>query len=116
MAIISSPNPHYYWENVLNIFYHTFKKRVAKSKHEEHFYDFSRYNMRTIAGRTGFEVIKEIGYGFFLVKTPFRFNPIRFPALGYEIIYTLKKTGSPTSYATFEGDFGVERVKTQLFT
>jgi SAM-dependent methyltransferase len=77
--VISSPNPNYYWENALNIFYHYFKKRVVKSKHEEHFYDFSRYNMRTVAMRAGFDVVRERGFGFFLVKTPVRFNPVRFP-------------------------------------
>src|SRR3989344_9451174 len=33
--IVSSPNPNYYWESALNIFYHHFKNRVVKAKHYE---------------------------------------------------------------------------------
>ena len=40
ILIISSPNPNYYWENILNIFYHRFKNRVSKAKHIEHFLNF----------------------------------------------------------------------------
>ncbi len=54
ILVVSSPNPNYYWENVLNIFYHHFKSRVIQAKHEEHFFEFSRYNMRTSAHRAGF--------------------------------------------------------------
>jgi hypothetical protein len=44
----------------------------------------------------------ERGYLFAPVKTPFRFNPARFPGLSYEIIYAMRKTGVPQHYTTFE--------------
>lgn len=110
--ILSTPNPNYYWENVLNIFYHYFKDRVVAAKHEEHFYDFSRYNIRTIADRMGFTLDKEIGCSFALIKTPIKFNP-RFPGLAYEIIYVLRKTGEIKEYATFELK-GIHRIPTTL--
>src|SRR3989344_1970346 len=113
--VVSSPNPNYYWENVLNIFYHHFKNRVSRAKHVEHFFAFSRYNMRTIAERAGFEVVNEIGNLFCIVKTSICFNPIRIPGIAYEIIYTLKKIASPTSYATFEGSKGIEQIPTHLY-
>lgn len=112
LLILSTPNPNYYWENVLNIFYDYFKNRVVAAKHEEHFFDFSRYNIRTIADRMGFSLVKEIGCTFALVKTPIKFNP-RFPGLAYEIIYVLKKTGPIKHYATFESK-GIHRVETCL--
>jgi SAM-dependent methyltransferase len=115
ILIVSSPNPNYYWENVLNIFYHHFKTRVSKAKHIEHFFEFSRYNMRTLGERAGFSMVKEVGWGFFLVKTSFRFNPITRPGFAYEIIYVMKKVSSPESYATFESEKGIEKVPTQLY-
>ena len=72
--------------------------------------------MRIVAERAGFEVVKETGCAFYLVKRPVRFNLRRFPGISYEIIYTLRKVGSPKSYATFDGDKGLERVATNLFT
>lgn len=113
--VVSSPNPNYYWENFLNIFYHHFKTRVSKAKHIEHFFEFSRYNMRTIAMRAGFEVEKEIGVSFYLVKTPIRFSPLTMPGLAYEIVYVLKKRGPPESFATFETKSGIEHVPTDLY-
>jgi SAM-dependent methyltransferase len=113
--VISSPNPNYYWETVLNVFYHHFKNRVSQAKHYEHFFEFSRYNMRTIAERSGFEVVKEIGCTFKLVKTSISFHPLRHPGFAYEIIYTLKKKGSPESFATFESAAGIERIPTRFF-
>lgn len=71
--------------------------------------------MRTIADRAGFRVTHEIGVVFALVKTPIRFNPIRFPGLAYEIIYTLEKVGNPQSYATFEDVQGIHAVETKLY-
>ncbi len=91
IVVLSSPNPNYYWETVLNVFFHKFKHRVCKSKFLEHFYEFSRYNMRTIAERAGFEVIDEVGVSFRLVKTKLAFNPVSRPGIAYEIIYVLKK-------------------------
>ena len=114
--ILSSPNPNYYWENVLNVFYHHFKNKVSKAKHIEHFFEFSRYNMRTIGERAGFKVTKEVGTTFYLVKTSLRFNPIAMPGLAYEIVYVLKKVGAPRSYATFESEKGIEEVPTDLYT
>lgn len=98
--VITSPNPHYYWEIVLNVFYPFFKDRVAKSKTEEHFYSFSRFDMRTICERAGFNVEAERGYLFALVKTPFRFNPITHPGLAYEIVYVCEKVHEPGLYTT----------------
>lgn len=115
VLVISSPNPNYYWENVLNIFYHSFKSRVSKAKHLEHFFEFSRYNMRTIGERSGFMVIDELGVSFRLVKTSLRFNVLRLPGLAYEIVYVLRKTGSPESFATFESGDAISRVPTNLF-
>lgn len=116
VLIVTSPNPNYYWETVLNVFYHFFKKRVSRAKHEEHFFEFSRYNMRTSAARTGFEVVGEVGCRFHLVKTPFKFHPIRFPGFAYEIAYVLKKNGTPSAHATFENAKGdIERIPAQLF-
>lgn len=116
VLIVSSPNPNYYWESVLNIFYHHFKHRVVKAKHYEHFFEFSRYNMRTSADRSGFEVVKEIGCTFALVKTPFVFDVQRFPGLAYEIVYVLEKMREPESYATFESAKGIEKIPTDLYS
>ena len=114
ILVLSSPNPQYYWEWALNAWFHFFKKRVVKAKFEEHFYSFSRYNMRTIAHRTGFTVIDEVGCSFQLVKTKIKFNPIRFPGFAYEIIYVLQKTGEPQGYTTYEGPEGIVKVPTIL--
>lgn len=114
--VITSPNPNYYWETVLNIFYHQFKHRVAKSKHEEHFYSFSRYTMRTSLWRAGFEVEREVGVTFAIVKTPFVFHPLRFPGLAYEIVYVCRKDKEPQSYTTVELVSGHEqKIPTTLF-
>lgn len=114
--VVSSPNPNYYWETVLNVFYHHFKTRVVKAKHYEHFFEFSRYNMRTIAERAGFEVVHETGCTFQLVKTNLKFNPLHHPGAAYEIIYTLKKRGAPESFATFESkEKGIEHIPTHLY-
>ena len=115
VLIVSSPNPNYYWENALNIFYHHFKHRVVKAKHYEHFFEFSRYNMRTSADRTGFEVVREIGCTFALVKTPFVFDVQRFPGIAYEIVYVLEKMREPESYATFEHDGRIDKVPTSFY-
>ncbi len=112
--LLSTPNPNYYWENVLNVFYHTFKSRVSKAKHYEHFFEFSRYNIRTSGERMGFSVTKEIGVTFQFVRTPIKFNPIKLPGIAYEIIYTLKKIGSPKEYATFEDSKGIHEITTRL--
>jgi len=114
VLVLSTPNPNYYWENVLNIFYHTFKKRVSRAKHEEHFFEFSRYNVRTIGERAGFSIVDEIGTVFQLVKIPLRFNTMNFPGISYEIIYVLNKVGNPRSYATFENN-GINRIPTNLY-
>jgi SAM-dependent methyltransferase len=111
---VSSPNPNYYWENVLNIFYHHFKDRVTKAKHDEHFFEFSRYTMRTSAARSGFQVIREIGCSFVLVKLGWNFNPEKYPGLSYEIIYVMKKVGQPKNYATFEDKQGIHEIPTIL--
>jgi hypothetical protein len=100
--ILSSTNPHYYWEAVVNIFYRHFKNRVSKSKHLEHFFEYSRYAMRTSLMRTGFTLEEEIGGGFTLVKTGWRFDVSRHPALAYEIIYAARKTGMPQPFTVIE--------------
>ncbi len=110
--VMSSPNPNYYWENILNIFYNFFKTRVVAAKHEEHFFEFSRYNLRTSANRMGFQVIKEVGVTFQLVKTNLKFNPLNCPGIAYEIIYVLKKIGEPKLYTTFEGSGRIDRIPT----
>lgn len=112
LIVLSSPNPHYYWEVVMNVWFHFFSKRVSKAKFEEHFTSFSRYNMRTIAHRTGFSIEKEVGCSFQLVKTNFRFNPEKYPGMAYEIIYVLKKTGEPQAYTTYEGPEGIVKMST----
>ncbi len=116
IVVVSSPNPNYYWETVLNIFYSHFKDRVSKAKHVEHFFEFSRYNMRTSAERAGFKVLRETGFLFALVKTPLRFNPINHPGMSYEIIYTLQKMREPASYTVFEDMGVVKEVETALFS
>lgn len=113
--IVSSPNPNYYWENVLNIFYNHFKGRVSAAKHMEHFFEFSRYNMRAIGDRAGFTVTREVGVSFQLVKTSLKFNPTRYPGMAYEIIYVLRKDRAPESYATFESSKGIEKIPTKLY-
>lgn len=115
VLVLSSPNPNYYWETALNVFYHTFKSRVSKAKHVEHFFEFSRYNMRTIADRAGFEVVREMGTTFQFVKTPWRFTPVEYPGIAYEIVYVLEKRREPESFATFESDKGIEKIPTTLF-
>lgn len=102
VLVLSTPNPNYYWENVINIFFHYFKNRVSKSKFEEHFYEFSRYNLRTIAHRAGYEVVEEQGVSFQLVKLGWLFQPIKWPGIAYEIIYVLKKQGEPKYYTVCE--------------
>lgn len=112
--VVTSPNPHYYWEVVLNVFYHFFKNRVAQAKKEEHFYSFSRFDMRTILERSGFKVIDEKGYLFALVKTSLRFNPIRHPGIAYEIIYIANKIGSMKNYTTTKkGNVGEGIIKVE---
>ncbi len=117
VLVLTSPNPNYYWENILNIFYHSFKKRVSKSKHTEHFYDFSRYTMRTVLERAGFRVVREAGVGFQLVKTPFRFNVTKFPGVGFEIMYVAEKRGAPEAYVALEDAKGeVTNMKSDIFS
>lgn len=116
ILILSSPNPNYYWESILNIFYHHFKKRVSKSKHVEHFFEFTRYTMRTSLERMGFTLLKEIGSTFHLIKTNLRFNVAPWPSIAFEIIYVARKTGTPESFTIIEDDEGIViRLKTALF-
>ena len=115
--VLTSPNPQYYWEVAMNTFYHFFKNRVSQSKKEEHFCSFSRFDMRTIQGRAGFAVQKELGYMFALVKTPFRFNPIKHPGMAYEIVYISRRVGKPELYTITEASNkggGITRVPTSL--
>lgn len=115
VLIFSSPNPHYYWEGVLNVFFHHFKNRVCKAKWVEHFYSFSRYNVRTIGERTGFTVEREVGLSFRLIKTKIAFNPLKYPGFAYEIIYVLRKTGEPQHYTTYEDkEKGIVKVATHF--
>ncbi len=114
--VFSSPNPNYYWENVLNIFFHKFKHRVCKAKWVEHFQSFTRYNVRTLADRVGFTIENEVGLSFRLVKTKIAFHPLKFPGLAYEIIYVLKKTGEPKLFTTYEDkEKGIVEVPTKFF-
>ena len=116
ILILSSTNPNYYWENFLNIFYNHFKNRVSKSKHGEHFFEFTRYTMRTILERAGFTVLKEIGSTFQIVKTNIRLDVSKWPGLAFEIIYVAKKTGTPESFTIIEDDKGsIIKLKTDLF-
>ncbi len=114
--IITSPNPHYYWEVVLNVFYGFFKNRVSSAKTEEHFFSFSRFDMFTICKRTGFKIEKELGYLFALIKTNIRFNPINHPGIAYEIIYICKKIKEPEHYTTTQtsnSGGGTRKIHTQ---
>lgn len=106
VLVFSSPNPHYYWEVVLNIFFHFFKKRISKGKLVEHFYEFSRYNARAITDRAGFSIEKEYGCTFAIIKTGISFHPYRYPGLAYEIIYVAKKVGDPHMLTTRDGGKG----------
>lgn len=112
VIVLSSPNPNYYWETMLNIFFHHFKSRVSPSKFKEHFFEFSRYNMRTIADRAGFSVVDEVGVSFHVVKLGWTFQPRRRPGLAYEIIYVLKKSGEPNLYTVCELPTGNVELKT----
>ena len=117
VVVLSSPNPQYYWEGAMNTFFNFFKKRVPKVKFVEHFYSFSRYNMRTVAERTGFTVEKEVGFTFYFVKIGFSFNPIRWPGIAYEIVYVLRKTSDIQRFTTFESPTeGVIKVPTNFRT
>lgn len=117
VLILTSPNPHYYWEAVLNIFYNRFKKRVSKSKHIEHFFEFTRYTMRTSLERTGFTLVKELGSTFHLVKFGWKFDVEKYPALAFEIIYVAEKTGKPDPYTIIEDAHGdAIRLTTDLFS
>lgn len=102
VIVLSSPNPNYYWETVLNMFFHYFKNRVSKSKLVEHFFEFSRYNMRTITNRAGFKVIDEEGLSFHVIKIGWSFQPLKYPGIAYEIIYTIEKDGEPEMYTICE--------------
>lgn len=116
LLIVSALNPNYYWENVINIFYHRFKKRVAKSKHEEHFFEFTRYAMRASFDRCGFTVEKEIGSTFYLVKIGLRLNVERFPGLGFEVVYCARKAHEPRTYTAIEDVNGhIVHLETDLF-
>lgn len=116
VLVLTSPNPQYYWENVLNIFYHHFKKRVSKSKHIEHFFEFTRYTMRTSLERTGFTLVKELGSTFHLVKFGWKFDVEKFPGLAFEIIYVAEKTGEPDSFTIIEDANGdAIKLPTNLF-
>lgn len=110
--VFSSPNPNYYWETVLNIFYCHFKDRVSQAKHIEHFYSFNRYNVRTLANRVGFTLEKEFGCLFALVKTKLRYNPLAHPGMAYEIVYVLKKTDLPRHVTTIENEEGIVEIET----
>jgi SAM-dependent methyltransferase len=114
MLILSTPNPNYYWEQALNTFFNYFKSRVAKVKFLEHFYEFTRYNMWTIANRAGFSVIDEVGVSFHVVKLGWVFQPKKYPGIAYEIIYALEKTGIPELYTICELPGGNKRVDTVL--
>jgi SAM-dependent methyltransferase len=117
ILILSSPNPNYYWESILNIFYYRFKNRVSKSKHIEHFFEFTRYAMRTTLARAGFTLEKEIGSTFELVKTGWRFDASKHPGLAFEIIYVAKKSGEPENFTVIEEDNGtIVNLKTNLFS
>jgi len=115
--ILMSPNPNYYWENILNIFYNHFKGRVSKSKHVEHFYEFTRYTMRTLLERSGFTLEKEIGATFAIMKTNIRLDVSKYPGLAYEIIYVARKTGTPEPFTVIEDEKGaILNLKTDLFS
>jgi ubiquinone/menaquinone biosynthesis C-methylase UbiE len=114
VLVLSSPNPNYYWEQMLNIFFTYFKNRVAKVKFLEHFYEFTRYNMRTIADRAGFEVVDEVGVSFHMVKLGWTFQPLKYPGIAYEIVYALRKNGSPKMYTICELPEGNKVVPTVL--
>lgn len=114
--IVSSPNPNYYIETIINAFYHQFKARMGYTKHIAHFFEFTRYTMRTIARRCGFEVKDEIGVTFYVAKLGIKFNPIRFPGLAYEIVYVMKKVREPQGFATFEvSGIRTDEIATDLF-
>jgi len=117
VLILTSTNPNYYWESVLNLFYHSFKKKVSKSKHIEHFFEFNRYAMRTSLERAGFTLEKEIGSGFQMVKLGFKLMVERFPGLAYEIIYVARKTGTPRGFTIIEdAKWNVIELPTDLFS
>lgn len=116
ILILSSPNPHYYWENILNVFYHYFEKRVSKSKRGEHFFEFTRYTMRTSLERTGFTLLKELGSTFQLVKTKMRFDVSKWPGLAFEIVYVAEKKGTPEPFTIIEDAEGdIIKLTTDLF-
>ncbi len=100
VLVFSSPNPHYYWEVILNIFHPFFKTRVSKGKLVEHFYEFSRYSAGTITDRAGFEMLAHYGCSFTIVKTGIKFNPYHYPGMAYEIIYVVRKVKDPELFTT----------------
>lgn len=114
VIVLSSPNPNYYWEQVLNVFFHYFKTRVAKVKFLEHFYEFTRYNMRTITARAGFSLLSETGVSFHVVKLGLTFQPKNYPGLAYEIIYALEKTGTPQLFTICELPSGNRQLPTVI--
>ena len=114
ILVLSTPNPNYYWETVLNVFFHRMKHRVCRAKWEEHFCEFSRFTMRTIAHRAGFSVIDEVGTTFHVVKFGWKFQPKRFPGISYEIIYVLKKDREPSHYTTYETKGEIIKVPSAL--
>lgn len=117
LLILTSPNPNYYWESIINVFYDYFKHRVSKSKHVEHFFEFPRYAMRTILERSGFSLEKEIGVTFQIVKTRIRINVERWPGLAYEIVYVARKTGKPRGFTIIEDSQGkIINLETNLFS
>lgn len=116
VLVFSSPNPHYYWEVVLNVFHSFFKTRVSKGKLVEHFYEFSRYSAGTITDRAGFKMLAHYGCSFTIIKTGIKFNPYKFPGMAYEIIYVVQKEREPELFTTTdEGPGkGIKQLQTQF--
>ena len=95
VLIVSTPNPYYYWEFMQNMLV---KVPRMKAVQEGHFMAFTRVNMRTILGRTGFTLFKELGNFFTLIVLKWQFHWVRLPFLTYQITYIARKTGVPQHY------------------
>jgi len=97
VLIITTPNPQYYWEIILNAF--TKKFNITD---EQHFYSFTRYNMRNLFRRTGFEMIKDFGNLLIIVKIHLKIWVPKYPILSGNIIYYGKKVANPKEFITIE--------------
>lgn len=110
--IVSTPNPHYYWEAMQNFLV---RYPWMKAKQEGHFMSFTRVNMRNILERTGFRLDAELGNFFTLIILKWNFHWVKLPFFTYQITYVATKIGEPQHYVLSKPAGGaMQKVATKL--